>query len=377
MDDYSKEELNMNFKGKEYNIEVNKIEEPMLYGKVWFSQSMVAEILWRFKDQKGYGKKCDTPMVIWQPCAKDVGVSSDNWNIKERRNLFHWYVYNEVCELVGLQKIDLEAKEKELAQQAPKDYKKAKHPQQTVQAPVQKAQAPVVQQQQNSKVQQLLNSRVQLRGDQQTATPAPTQAQGDGIIYVWTDGACSGNPGVGGWAYVFRDASGSWKSPRLGEDGRVIRDENGNPVLFNNMGNGAKEDTTNNEMELMACIKALEMMSGKFPVELTTDSKYVVEGITKWINGWVQKGWVTSKKEPVANRELWEQLLALTQKIHVTWKWVKGHAGYKENEKCDTLARSAIDDFKAQQAAHEKQEEEIGPDMYDYLPEDDYPEEEG
>jgi ribonuclease HI len=142
-------------------------------------------------------------------------------------------------------------------------------------------------------------------------------------IEVYCDGACSGNPGVGGWGCILR----------YGEHEKEL--------------SGADADTTNNRMELTAAISALETLTRPCRVVLTTDSQYLVKGMTEWISGWVKKGWVNSRKEPVLNRDLWERLLELTRTHKVTWVWVRGHAGHEENERCDALARKAIETFKA------------------------------
>lgn len=138
------------------------------------------------------------------------------------------------------------------------------------------------------------------------------------IVEVFCDGACSGNPGPGGYGAILRC-------------GAHIKELSG----------GAQE-TTNNRMEMTAAIEALRQLTRPCQVVITTDSQYLVKGMTEWIAGWQRKGWRNSKKEPVLNKDLWEQLLALTNSHAVQWKWVKGHAGHTENERCDQLAREAI-----------------------------------
>ena len=138
------------------------------------------------------------------------------------------------------------------------------------------------------------------------------------IVEVFCDGACSGNPGPGGYGAILR-CGGHTKE----------------------LSGGAKE-TTNNRMEMTAAIEALRQLTRPCQVMITTDSQYLVKGMTEWIDGWQRKGWRNSKKEPVVNKDLWEQLLALTSTHSVQWKWVKGHAGHAENERCDQLAREAI-----------------------------------
>jgi ribonuclease HI len=137
-------------------------------------------------------------------------------------------------------------------------------------------------------------------------------------VEVFCDGACSGNPGPGGYGAILRC-------------GGHIKELSG----------GAKE-TTNNRMEMTAAIEALRQLTRPCQVVITTDSQYLVKGMTEWIAGWQRKGWRNSKKEPVVNKDLWEQLLALSSTHSVQWKWVKGHAGHAENERCDQLAREAI-----------------------------------
>ena len=137
-------------------------------------------------------------------------------------------------------------------------------------------------------------------------------------VEIFCDGACSGNPGVGGYGAVLR--SGGHEKELSGADG----------------------DTTNNRMELTAAIKALESLNRPCHVVLTTDSQYLMKGMTEWISGWIKKGWVNSKKDPVLNRDLWERLLGLSKVHTVEWLWVRGHNGHPENERCDELARAAI-----------------------------------
>ena len=138
------------------------------------------------------------------------------------------------------------------------------------------------------------------------------------IVEIFCDGACSGNPGPGGYGAVMRY-------------GGCLKELSG----------GAR-DTTNNRMEMMAAIEALRQLTRPCQILITSDSQYLVKGMTEWIAGWQLKGWRNSKKEPVVNKDLWELLLALTKSHSVQWKWVKGHAGHVENERCDQLAREAI-----------------------------------
>ncbi len=137
-------------------------------------------------------------------------------------------------------------------------------------------------------------------------------------VAIYTDGACSGNPGPGGWGAVLL----------YGEHRREI--------------SGASADTTNNRMELTAAIRALEALKRPTNVALYTDSTYVKDGITRWLPGWKAKGWRTASKAPVKNRDLWEALDALVKRHDVSWHWVRGHAGNLENERADTLAREAL-----------------------------------
>jgi len=134
-------------------------------------------------------------------------------------------------------------------------------------------------------------------------------------VYIFTDGACSGNPGPGGWGTVLR----------FGEHEKEL--------------SGGEASTTNNRMELTAVIEGLRALKEPCLVTLTTDSKYVCDSITKgWVYGWQKRGWVKSDKKPALNVDLWEQLLPLLEKHKVTFVWVKGHAGHPENERCDRLA---------------------------------------
>ncbi|QGZ94539.1 ribonuclease HI [Terricaulis silvestris] len=138
-------------------------------------------------------------------------------------------------------------------------------------------------------------------------------------VDIWTDGACSGNPGPGGWGAVLR----------YGETEKEI--------------SGGEAATTNNRMELMAAISALEALTKPSTVRLHTDSKYVMDGLTKWIHGWKKNGWKTADKKPVKNEDLWKRLDAANARHEVTWKWVKGHSDDVMNNRADELARSAID----------------------------------
>lgn len=137
-------------------------------------------------------------------------------------------------------------------------------------------------------------------------------------VEIFSDGACSGNPGPGGWGALLRY-------------GRTIRELS-----------GYAPETTNNRMELIAAIEALTVLKRPCRVRLTTDSEYVKKGITEWIHGWVKRDWKNSQKKDVANRDLWERLLELTRRHEVEWCWVRGHTGHPENERCDELARDAI-----------------------------------
>lgn len=141
-------------------------------------------------------------------------------------------------------------------------------------------------------------------------------------VSIWTDGACSGNPGPGGWGALLR----------YGETERE---------LF-----GGEFETTNNRMELTAAIEALNALKEPCIVELTTDSQYVKGGITGWIHGWKKNGWKTANKKPVKNVELWQALDEAVQRHTVNWHWIKGHAGHEENERADELARRGMEDYK-------------------------------
>jgi ribonuclease HI len=141
-------------------------------------------------------------------------------------------------------------------------------------------------------------------------------------IQIYSDGACSGNPGPGGWGAIL--ISGAHRKEI----------------------NGGEQLTTNNRMELKGAISALEALKKKSEVDLYTDSNYVRSGIMSWIHGWKKNGWKTADKKPVKNAELWQELDALRAKHDVTWHWLKGHAGHPENERADELARLAMAPFK-------------------------------
>ncbi len=139
-------------------------------------------------------------------------------------------------------------------------------------------------------------------------------------VEVYTDGACRGNPGPGGWGVV------------LSYNGRVRE-------LC-----GGEADTTNNRMEITAAIRALEALTERCRVRVHTDSTYVRNGITEWLPNWRRRGWRTAGRKPVKNRDLWQSLAALTEQHEVSWHWVKGHAGHPGNERADRLANQGLDD---------------------------------
>jgi len=141
-------------------------------------------------------------------------------------------------------------------------------------------------------------------------------------VTVFTDGACQGNPGPGGWA--------------------AIVDENGARGELH----GAEVRTTNNRMELMAVIRALESLSQPSQVRVVTDSQYVALGMTRWIHSWRRKGWKTASGSPVKNRDLWQMLWDCAEKHRLTWEWVRGHDGHPENERVDALAKEAINELE-------------------------------
>lgn len=136
-------------------------------------------------------------------------------------------------------------------------------------------------------------------------------------VEIFTDGACKGNPGPGGWGALLR----------MGRHEKEM--------------SGSDPSTTNNRMELTAAIRALNALKEPCEVILHTDSRYVIDGITKWIHGWQRKGWVNASKQPVRNADLWHDLIAAVQRHNVTWEWVKGHNGHIENERVDRLASDA------------------------------------
>jgi ribonuclease HI len=145
--------------------------------------------------------------------------------------------------------------------------------------------------------------------------------QEDNIVDIYTDGACSGNPGPGGWGAILR-----WR----GTEREMC---------------GGEPETTNNRMELMAAIMALESLKRSVKAHLHTDSTYVKDGITKWILNWKKKGWKTANRKPVKNMDLWQRLDDAVAAHDVEWHWVKGHAGHPENERADELARRGISDM--------------------------------
>jgi RNase HI (EC 3.1.26.4) len=142
-------------------------------------------------------------------------------------------------------------------------------------------------------------------------------------VTIYTDGACKGNPGIGGW--------GAWLT--FGQHEKKMC--------------GGEHDTTNNRMELMGAIEGLKALKESCVVTLYTDSSYVQKGITQWLAGWKKKGWKTASKQPVKNQDLWQSLDSECQRHDVTWKWVKGHAGIEGNEIADQLANQGIDELRA------------------------------
>jgi len=145
-----------------------------------------------------------------------------------------------------------------------------------------------------------------------------SMSESEAIVEIYTDGACSGNPGPGGWGVLLRYGAKEKE-------------------LF-----GGEKDTTNNRMELTAVIRALEALTRPVKVRLHTDSTYVMQGITRWIHGWKKNGWKTSSKDPVKNADLWQELESATLRHTIEWRWVKGHAGHDGNERADALANKGV-----------------------------------
>ena len=146
-------------------------------------------------------------------------------------------------------------------------------------------------------------------------------------LFAYTDGACSGNPGPGGWGVL-----------------RIARE--GDAVVKERELSGGEALTTNNRMELLAAISALETLAKPSEITVVTDSAYVKNGVTEWIHGWKRNGWRTAGKDPVKNVELWQRLDLAQARHRVQWRWIKGHAGHAENERADALARAGMAPFK-------------------------------
>ena len=159
--------------------------------------------------------------------------------------------------------------------------------------------------------------------------PRPTGLQCRPVpeLFAYTDGACSGNPGPGGW-------------------GVLLQAKTGETVVKERELKGGAPVTTNNQMELMAAISALEALDRATAITIVTDSNYVKNGITSWIHGWKRNGWKNAAKKPVANTDLWQRLDLARNGHDVTWEWVKGHAGHPENERADELARAGMAPYK-------------------------------
>jgi ribonuclease HI len=143
---------------------------------------------------------------------------------------------------------------------------------------------------------------------------------GEERVTIFTDGACSGNPGPGGYGAILQ----------YGDKTKEI--------------SGCEKATTNNRMEMTAVIEALQELKRPCRVKVVTDSNYVVKGMTEWMPGWIRRDWVNAQKKPVLNRDLWEKLLKLSRIHRIEWVWIKGHDGHRENERCDLLARMAMKD---------------------------------
>ena len=146
-------------------------------------------------------------------------------------------------------------------------------------------------------------------------------------VQLFTDGACSGNPGPGGWGFLLRHPA----------TGKEVERSGGEPA------------TTNNRMELTAVIEGLRALKTRSRVELTSDSEYVLKGLKEWLAGWKKRGWKTAAKQPVKNQDLWMTLDQLVQQHEVQFRWIRGHAGHAENERCDQLAVAAIQALRAAQ----------------------------
>lgn len=145
----------------------------------------------------------------------------------------------------------------------------------------------------------------------------------DKTIELFTDGACKGNPGIGGWGALLR----------FGETEKRLH--------------GGEKETTNNRMELMAVIQGLEALKEPCQVRITTDSKYVLQGMTEWLANWKRRNWQTAAKKPVLNADLWRRLDSVADSHQLEWHWVKGHSGHRENEIADQLANLGIDELRA------------------------------
>ncbi len=138
------------------------------------------------------------------------------------------------------------------------------------------------------------------------------------VVHIYSDGACKGNPGAGGWGALL--ISGGHRKEIC----------------------GGEPNTTNNRMEMLAVIRALEMLKRPSTVQVHTDSQYVQKGVSEWLSGWKKRGWRTAAGKPVKNQDLWQELDDLSQKHHIEWNWVRGHAGHPENERADALANQGV-----------------------------------
>lgn len=167
-------------------------------------------------------------------------------------------------------------------------------------------------------LQDSLQQTINTQSKQPVTQPKAAPISSDDVIHIWSDGACSGNPGPGGWGtVVFNDGQ------------------------YQEYSGGAVK-TTNNIMEMTGALEGIRTTAPGSKIVITTDSQYLLNGITKWIHGWKRKGWKKADGKPVLNKELWIALDEETRKRSVEWKWIKGHAGHEHNERCDELARNAI-----------------------------------
>lgn len=274
--------------GVDFDVSIKKEQGDMLYSDVVDSANdKVAEGLWNFKNFAN-----GPAMIRWTKTALQSGISKKMYNGKDRSNVFQIYVSNVMRKHKGLNPLPVPEKQKETKPESVM-----------------------------ASALNTVNFGYEESGATEEVVPATPVVATKPSVKIFTDGACKGNPGPGGWGVILR----------MGSHEKEI--------------SGGEELTTNNRMELRAGVEALKALKKPCNVILTSDSKYLVKGATEWLSGWSKNGWKNSKGDPVVNKDLWEELVPLLKAHNVQFNWVKGHNGHPENERCDALACSEAAKF--------------------------------